>query len=136
MAYPNRRADVALLPVLDAQEHRDTDALCALLGRGSSTVREAAALAFASVQDSASTPCLKALGDEEVAVRVMAVFALGFFADSTTITRKLTAIKSGSTTTSAMFKSLHKYRELYPREGSAHWSTTGPRAHPATVFGC
>lgn len=87
-AYPNRWADVALQPVLDAQEHRDTDALCALLGQGSSTVREAAALAFASVQDSASIPCLlKALGDEVVAVRAMAVFALGFIADSTTVER-------------------------------------------------
>jgi predicted AAA+ superfamily ATPase len=31
-------------------------------------------------------------------------------------TRKLTEIKSGSTITSAMFNSLHKYRELYPRK--------------------
>lgn len=87
-AHPDRWADAALLPVQEAQEHRDTEGLCALLSDKSAAVREAVALAFASVQDSASIPCLlKALSDEEGAVRATAAFALGFIADSLTIER-------------------------------------------------
>jgi len=79
----NRWADEKLWPVLEAQEHRDTEALCALLKSGSPDVREAAALAFASVQDSASAPCLlSALSDESADVRATAAYALGFVADS------------------------------------------------------
>lgn len=86
--HPDRWSDAGLVPVLEAQEHRDTDALCALLADKSATVREAAALAFASVQDSASVPCLlQALTDEEVAVRATAAFSLGFVADSLAIER-------------------------------------------------
>ena len=60
----NRWADERLWPVLEAQDHRDTEKLCAFLSDSSAVVREASALAFASVQDSASIPCLlKALGD-------------------------------------------------------------------------
>ena len=82
----NRWADERLWPVLEAQEHRDTEGLCALLKNGSSIVREAAALAFASVQDSASVPCLlAALADSASEVRARAVFALGFVADSATV---------------------------------------------------
>ncbi|MBK8341429.1 MAG: HEAT repeat domain-containing protein, partial [Flavobacteriales bacterium] len=52
----------------------------------SAAVREAAALALASVQDSASRPCLiAALKDAEAAVRKNAAFALGWIADSTTL---------------------------------------------------
>jgi len=84
----NRWADVRLWPVLEAQEHRDMEALCALLKDSSATVREAAALAFASVQDTLGIPCLlTALRDDAVAVRATAVFALGFVADSLAIGR-------------------------------------------------
>ena len=80
---PNCWSDERLLPVLDAQEHRDVERLCALLKDPEVTVREAAALAFASVQDSASIPCLlAALRDDSSRVRTVAAFALGFVADS------------------------------------------------------
>jgi cyclophilin family peptidyl-prolyl cis-trans isomerase len=87
-APPNRWADERLWPILEAQEHRDTDALCALLKHEASEVRDAAALAFASVQDTSGIPCLMgALGDTSANVRAAAVFALGFVADSLTIER-------------------------------------------------
>jgi cyclophilin family peptidyl-prolyl cis-trans isomerase/HEAT repeat protein len=83
---PNRWADERLWPVLGAQEHRDTQRLCALLKNSSPSVREAAALAFASVQDTLGIPCLlSASRDPEASVRRTAVFALGFIADSTAI---------------------------------------------------
>jgi cyclophilin family peptidyl-prolyl cis-trans isomerase len=84
----NRWADERLWPVLEAQEHRDTDALCTLLKHEEPEVREAAALAFASVQDTLGIPCLMgSLGDASANVRATAVFALGFVADSLTIER-------------------------------------------------
>jgi cyclophilin family peptidyl-prolyl cis-trans isomerase len=85
---PNRWSEERLLPVLDAQEHRNSAALCALLKDTSATVRSAAALAFASVQDSSSTACLlQALGDPIAEVRVNAVFALGFIANDSIVDR-------------------------------------------------
>lgn len=72
-----------LQAVLEAQDHRRTDALCALLKDSSATVRAAAAMAFASVQDTAARPCLlAALGDPDGPVRGNAAFALGWVADS------------------------------------------------------
>jgi len=83
---PNRWADERLWPVLEAQEHRDADALCQLLKHEAPEVREAAALAFASVQDTASIPCLlRALQDPVAAVRINVAYALGFVADSTAV---------------------------------------------------
>lgn len=83
---PNRWSNEHLLPVLEAQEHRNTAALCALLYDTSATIRSAAALAFASVQDSLAKPCLlEALHDSVVEVRVNAVFALGLIADEGTL---------------------------------------------------
>ena len=83
---PNRWGDERLLPILEAQEHRNTTALCALLQDTSATVREAAALAFASVQDTSAVPCLLgALRDASPQVRSTALFALGFIADSSTV---------------------------------------------------
>jgi len=68
--------------VLEAQDHRDAEALCTLLKDTSATIRSAAALALASVQDSLSAPCLlEALGDPTAEVRMNAVFALGFIAN-------------------------------------------------------
>ena len=74
--------------MLEAQEHRDTGALCALLKDEAAEVREAAALAFASVQDTLGVPCLlHALRDEVAVVRATAVYALGFVADSLVLER-------------------------------------------------
>ncbi|HQV74125.1 MAG TPA: HEAT repeat domain-containing protein, partial [Flavobacteriales bacterium] len=84
--FPNRWSDVRLSPVLEAQEHRDTKALCSLLEDPEVVVREAAALAFASVQDSVSIPCLlKALGDDVAVVRATAAFSLGFIANGSAL---------------------------------------------------
>ena len=83
---PNRWSDARLWPILEAQEHRNTTALCAFLKDTSATVREAVALAFASVQGTAAVPCLLgALHDASPQVRSMAVFALGFIADSSVV---------------------------------------------------
>ncbi|MCB0764304.1 MAG: HEAT repeat domain-containing protein, partial [Flavobacteriales bacterium] len=80
--------DERLWPVLSAQDRRATSDLCAFLEDSSALIREAAAMAFASVQDSAAIPCLlRALGDAEPSVRAAAAFALGFVADSTTVVR-------------------------------------------------
>lgn len=82
----NRWHDERLWPVLLAQEHRDTEALCALLKDTAATVRAAAALAFASLQDTLSIPCLTAaLTDADTDVRRHAVFALALVADSATV---------------------------------------------------
>ncbi len=83
---PDRWADERLWPVLEAQEHRDTEALCALLKDTAATVRGAAALAFASLQDTLGIPCLiAALADTDTDVRRHAVFALALVADSATV---------------------------------------------------
>lgn len=87
-APPDRWADERLWPVLEAQDYRDTEALCALLKHEAAEVREAAALAFASVQDTLGIPCLMgALGDTSPTVRSTAVFALGFVADGLALER-------------------------------------------------
>ena len=79
----NKWSDDRLWAVLEAQEHRDTKALCSMLQDTSGTVREAAALAMASVQDSTSRPCLiTALKDPFAAVRGQAAYAFGLVADS------------------------------------------------------
>lgn len=79
----NKWADDRLWNVLQAQDHRDAQALCTWLGDTSAAVREAAALALASVQDSASMPCLlPALADTVPAVRRAAAFALSFSTDT------------------------------------------------------
>ncbi len=85
---PNRWSDERLWPVLQAQEQRDAEVLCALLKDTSAVVRAASALAFASVQDTAGVPCLwAALSDGDATVRANAVFALGLVADSAMVYR-------------------------------------------------
>jgi cyclophilin family peptidyl-prolyl cis-trans isomerase/HEAT repeat protein len=80
----NKWSDARLTPVLEAQDHRDTQRLLALLTDTSSVVREAAAMAFASVQDSAANQALLvALRDEQPSVRQAAARALSFTADTT-----------------------------------------------------
>lgn len=121
---PNRWADTTLWPILEAQEHRNTEALCALLKDTSATIRAAAALAFASVQDSASAECLLGiLADQEVDVRMNAVFALGFIANDSTVDRMAELSDSERDSTvhraymKAMFLNLQrrgKLKELAP----------------------
>jgi len=83
---PQGWTDERLLSVLDAQDHRNTPALCAFLKDGSATVRAAAAMAFASVQDSSARGCLiAALVDADNAVRINAAFSLGLVADSASL---------------------------------------------------
>ena len=79
----NRWADEALWNVLQAQDRRDVAALCEALDHADAEVRRTAALAFASVQDTAGIPCLTScLYDAEPRVRAAAVFAMGLVADS------------------------------------------------------
>jgi cyclophilin family peptidyl-prolyl cis-trans isomerase/HEAT repeat protein len=82
----NKWADDRLWAVLEAQEHRDTKALCLMLLDTSGTVREAAALALASVQDSSARPCLlAALRDDQLTVRLAAARALAQIPDSASL---------------------------------------------------
>lgn len=82
----NRWADDRLWPVLEAQDRRDVPGLCTFLKDPSTVVREAAALALASIQDEVATGCLlEALADSTVAVRAAAAFALGHVADSAAV---------------------------------------------------
>ena len=72
--------------IIDAQDRRDTKTLITLLADTSTVVRSRAALAFASVGDSAAAPALmKALGDNEPGVRANAAFAFGFCGDSSSV---------------------------------------------------
>lgn len=85
-----RWTDPRLQAVLEAQDHRRTEDLCALLKDSVAGVREAAALALASVQDSAARPCLlEALRDADATVRGAAGLALGGVADSLALTELL-----------------------------------------------
>ena len=121
---PSRWADERLWPVLEAQEHRDTEALCALLKDTSATVRAAAALGFASVQDTLSTTCLlEALSDPAAEVRVHALFALGFIANDSVVERmaELSDRERDSTVHRAYLKAMflnvqrrNKLKELAP----------------------
>lgn len=81
---PNPWSDARLAPVLEAQDHRDGKALLVLLRDSTSVVRQAAAMAFASVQDTtARADLLAALGDSSADVRIAAAWALSFIPDST-----------------------------------------------------
>ncbi len=72
--------------VIDAQDHRDTKALIDLLNDTSAGIRAKAALAFASVGDSAAAPSLlHALSDTDAMVRANAAFAFGFCGDSANV---------------------------------------------------
>lgn len=119
----NRWTDEKLWPVLEAQEHRDTEALCALLKSESPEVREAAALAFASVQDSLARPCLLvALHDAVAEVRAASAFALTWLAD-TVVVRALNAALEAEADSSARIVMLHAaFRaEVNAQEHDAMW---------------
>lgn len=97
----NKWADERLGAVLDAQEHRDAKALCAMLSDSAATVRRAAATALAAVQDSSARPCLiTALADAHLDVRLAAARALSYVADSSTLVAMEDASK---TTTDTLF---------------------------------
>ena len=69
--------------IIDAQDHRDTKRLLAYVADTSAALRAKAALAFASVGDSAAAPALlKAISDNDPTVRANAAFAFGFCGDS------------------------------------------------------
>ncbi|MCB9171143.1 MAG: peptidylprolyl isomerase [Flavobacteriales bacterium] len=79
------------MDVLFAQDHRDVATLCAFLLDTNATVRRDAAIALASVQDTAAGACLtKALDDPDALVRRDALFALSFIADSILLQRIIT----------------------------------------------
>lgn len=76
-------ADSTLRRIATAQDQRQTLALRPFLQHPKARYRQAAALAFASVQDRAALPdLLGALSDADADVRVAAAFALGQTADS------------------------------------------------------
>ncbi|GAB2958141.1 peptidylprolyl isomerase [Hymenobacter coalescens] len=76
-------ADSTLRRIATAQDQRQTQALRPFLQHPKARYRQAAALAFASVQDRAALPdLLGALSDANVDVRTAAAFALGQTADS------------------------------------------------------
>ena len=102
----NQWSDVHLGPVLEVQDHRDSKALLTLLKDTSATVREAAAMAFASVQDSSARPNLIiALHDENATVRRAAARALSFIAD--TVAVKALAEQAVQETDPAMAEALY-----------------------------
>lgn len=79
----NKWSDTQLATVLEAQDHRDTRALLVLLKDTSSTVREAAAMALVSVQDtSARADLATAMLDARPGVRLAAAWALSYVADT------------------------------------------------------
>ncbi len=85
-----RWTDPRLQAVLEAQDHRRTADLCVLLKDSTSSVREAAALALASVQDSTARPCLlEALRDGDARVRGAVGLALSAVADSVALAELL-----------------------------------------------
>ncbi|MFZ1692404.1 MAG: peptidylprolyl isomerase [Flavobacteriales bacterium] len=119
----NRWADEKLWPVLVAREHRDTEALCALLKSESSEVREAAALALASVQDTLARPrLLEALRDASAEVRAASAFALTWVAD-TVVAHALNAAFEAEADSATRIVMLHAaFRaEINAQEHDAMW---------------
>lgn len=75
---PNRFADAELIRIHSLQDRRNTDSLLFYLSHTNPTYRKAAALAFASVQDSlAVTALAERLRDDAVEVREATAYALG-----------------------------------------------------------
>lgn len=76
--FPNKFADPELIKLYDYKDRRQSEALLLYLTHHNPTYREEAALAFASVQDSASLPALEQLLSDRVpVVRKAAAFAIG-----------------------------------------------------------
>lgn len=130
-------------PVLEAQDKRDTRTLCILMKDPAPEVREAAALAFASVQDTAGIPCLlTALTDVMPAVRSTAAFSLGFVADNALIGKMAAAAKAESDSTvqqayhSALLLARLREKQLSPEEimGAMKVGSAQDRARAADAF--
>ncbi|MBK9598772.1 MAG: peptidylprolyl isomerase [Flavobacteriales bacterium] len=82
----NKWSDARLASVLDAQDHRDSKALLVLLTDTADAVREAAAMAFISVQDTSVRAGLAAaMHDTQPTVRLAAAWALSFVADTNAV---------------------------------------------------
>jgi cyclophilin family peptidyl-prolyl cis-trans isomerase/HEAT repeat protein len=74
----NKFSDATLVKIADLQDRRQTDSLLVYLAHDNAVYRQAAALAFASVQDSVAVEKLGArLKDADVSVRLAAAYALG-----------------------------------------------------------
>ena len=74
----NKYTDQVIRDIYTAQDERKTQALIPYLTHINALYRQEAALAFASVQDSAaSTPLIQLLSDPETKVRQSAAYALG-----------------------------------------------------------
>src|SRR5688572_21581294 len=74
----NKFSDPTLVKIADLQDRRQTDSLLVYLAHDNLVYRQAAALAFASVQDTAAVEKLgEGLKDAEVSVRLAAAYALG-----------------------------------------------------------
>ncbi|MEO5585576.1 MAG: peptidylprolyl isomerase [Flavobacteriales bacterium] len=79
----NKWSDARLAPVLEAQDHRDSKALLTLLTDTATAVREGAAMAFISIQDTSARAALaEAMQDPQPTVRLAAAWALSFVADT------------------------------------------------------
>ena len=78
ITFPNKFADPELIKLYDNKDRRQPEALLLYLTHHNPTYREEAALAFASVQDSASLPALEQLLSDRVPeVRKAAAYAIG-----------------------------------------------------------
>jgi len=76
--FPNKFADQELVKIHDLKDRRLSEALFIYLEHSQASYREEAALAFASLQDSAALPLLyRLLSDPDVLVRKAAAFAIG-----------------------------------------------------------
>lgn len=76
--FPNKFADPELVRIYDYKDRRQSDALLPYLAHRNPAYREEAALAFASVQDSAAREPLESLlNDPVLNVRTAAAYALG-----------------------------------------------------------
>jgi hypothetical protein len=74
----NKFADPVLMKIADLKDRRSSDSLYSFFTNEKAAYREEAALAFASIQDSAAVQQLKKLlSDEHKGVRKAAAFALG-----------------------------------------------------------
>ncbi|MGB5072042.1 MAG: peptidylprolyl isomerase [Flavobacteriales bacterium] len=98
----NTWANPHLAAVLNAQDHRDSKTLLELLNDTSAAVRNAAAMAFASVQDSmARAGLLVALKDANASVRSAAAWSLSFVPDSAVANALANAAETESDTAAA-----------------------------------
>ena len=74
----NKFSDKTLQVIARAQYNRDSESLLSFLSDNNAIYRKAAAMAFASVQDTAAVVELaKLLNDKELQVRIAAAFAIG-----------------------------------------------------------